>query len=460
MNAIVISAFWGILMMLGGVVFKNKYHPKYLAITGVIVLIALNLLEFFTGPLIELPVFDMLKTSSFGLHFNTIAFTATLFILLLNGKEFKELGLHVSEYFGLIFFALIGVAIATSYNTLLLLLLGIELMVVPLYFLTGINYGNLKNSEASLKFFLTGAFFSAVIIMGITLIYGGNQLGSFYINFIALGKTDVNPLIMAGMILMLVGMAFKVSAAPFHFWAPDVYDGTPSVISSFLSTIMQTAAFVAFFRLFKTTFGQIQHEWQLLIIILIVASLLIGNITSVFQQSVKRMLAYSAIAHMGFLLMGILPSTDLATEGVILYIAAYTLATLGMYGVIGRMQDYTLEGFNGLGKKAPRLAFFTTIFLLSLTGIPLTAGFLGKFYILLQVATLEGMEWLILLSVLNIVLAAVYYFRIIRAMYFRPVTDEERGDVKGIPLLIFGIIALLTVLLGIMPDILTSWIYY
>src|SRR5690606_35821202 len=197
----------------------------------------------------------MLRFDSFSLHFNTIAFACTLLLFLLNGRDFEKIGPHVSEYFCLIFFVLCGVSIASSYNTLLLLFLGIEIMSIPLYILTGIDKRNLKGNEASLKYFLMGSFSTGILLMGIALIYGGNSFGSFYIDAINAGAGELSVLMAAGMVLMMIGMSFKVSAAPFHFWAPDVYDGAPPVISSFMMTIIKIAAFIAFIRLFQSSFG-------------------------------------------------------------------------------------------------------------------------------------------------------------------------------------------------------------
>ncbi|HRP18176.1 MAG TPA: NADH-quinone oxidoreductase subunit N [Ginsengibacter sp.] len=462
MNAIIISGVWGVAMMLGGVLFRRSHTTVFIAIAGMILLLAGNLMEFFSTPLFSFDGFEMLKVSSFGLHFNTIAFFGTLLIFLLNGKDIENLGNHSAEYFSLIFFSLCGVSVATSYNTLLTLFLGIELMVVPLYFLVGSDNRNLKGIEASLKMFLTGAFFSAIILMGIALIYGGNSLGSMYITFISLGKVDVNPMIMTGMVLLLAGMAFKVSAAPFHFWAPDVYDGTPTVVSSFLSAVVQVGAFIAFYKLFSTTFGQIKPQWQTLLVTVAVLSMVIGNVTAIFQQSIKRMLAYAVIAQSGFLLLGLISFSDVGREGVVLFIGSYALGMIGMFAVISRLPDYTIDGFSGLGKLNPGVALFTTIFLLSLTGIPLTAGFLGKLYLLLGLAAGQGWGWLIILASISMAVSAVYYFRIIRAMYFR----EPVHPVEGVPEMrvsfrwLLGIIAAILILLGLVPDILTSWIYY
>src|SRR6185437_11841907 len=380
MNAIILTALWGVIMMFGGVFFKKSTTPKFWAIAGIIIVLLANLFEFFGHTFFNVDTKGMLKFDSFGLHFNTIAFICTLLLFLLNGKDFEKIGMHVSEYFCLIFFVLCGVSILSSFNTLLLLFLGIEILSIPLYILTGSDKRNLKGNEASLKYFLMGAFSTGLLLMGIALVYGGNSLGSFYIDAINLGTGTLPLLIAVGLVLLLVAMSFKVSAAPFHFWAPDVYDGAPSVVTSFMMTIAKVAAFIAFFKLFATSFGKMYYQWQTLIVVITAATLLIGNVTAVFQVSVKRMLAYSSISHAGFMMLTLFALNNSAKEGLLLYSAAYCIATIGIFAVIIKLTDYSIEGFNGLGKRQPLLALASVIFLLSLTGIPLTAGFTAKFY--------------------------------------------------------------------------------
>jgi NADH-quinone oxidoreductase subunit N len=404
----------------------------------------------------------MLKFDSFGLHFNTIAFICTLLFFLLNGKDFEKIGIHVSEYFALMFFVLCGLSVLSSFNTLLLLFLGIEILSIPLYILTGSDKRNLKGNEAALKYLLMGAFSTGILLMGIALIYGGNTLGSFYIDAINLGSGSLPVLIAAGLVLMLVGISFKVSAAPFHFWAPDVYDGAPAVVSSFMMTVVKIAAFVAFFRLFLTSFGAMQHQWQMLIVVITAATLLIGNITAVFQKSVKRMLAYSSISHAGFMMFTLFALNDTAKEGLLLYAAAYSIATIGIFAIIIKMSDYSIEGFNGLGKKQPLLALTAVIFLLSLTGIPLTAGFTAKFYVLMAAVKDGHQLWLVVLAVICAAIGAIYYFKVIQAIYFKDPVPGVNDDIHVSSSFKFLLVvtAALIILLGFLPGLLIDWIYY
>jgi NADH-quinone oxidoreductase subunit N len=303
-----------------------------------------------------------------------------------------------------------------------------------------------------------GAFSTGIMLMGIAFLYGGNSLGSFNIDMMQLGQGHLPDLIAIGLVLLVVSMSFKVSAAPFHFWTPDVYDGAPTVFTSFMATIVKVAGFIAFIRLFKTSFGIIQQQWQVLIVIITAATLVIGNLTAVFQQSVKRMLAYSSIAQAGFMMLSLFALNDEARSGLILYSAAYCLASIGLFAILVRLQDYTIEGFNGLGKRQPVLALTATVFLLSLTGIPLTAGFMAKFYMLWAALRNGHQMWLVILAVICAAISAYYYFRIIQAMYFKEPAENVNHeiDVNARFEWILIIVAGLLILLGIMPGLLTD----
>jgi NADH-quinone oxidoreductase subunit N len=267
-------------------------------------------------------------------------------------------------------------------------------------------------------------------------------------------KAAVTPLMLAGLLLLLVSIAFKVSAAPFHFWTPDVYDGAPTVFTSFMATIVKVSIFVGFVRLFDEGFGQNPAQWQIFVAIIAAATLFVGNITAVFQQSVKRMLAYSSIAQAGFMLLALLSLTGVAKDGILLYAAVYSLATIGIFAVLMRMKDYTFEGFNGLARKEPVLAATCTIFLLSLAGIPLTGGFFAKYYMLASVVSTGKWMWLVIFAVLCAAVSVYYYFRVIQAMYFK----DGDGATEAAPSMGFKgmlvLLAALVVVLGIWPNVL------
>lgn len=463
MNAIIITAVWGVLMMLGGAFIKSKSTPKYLAIIGIVLALVANCMEMNAGaPFFTIDVRDMLHFNSFNLTFLNVVFGCTLLYFLLNGRDIEKVGENVAEYFALLFFILCGIVIISTFNTLLLLFLGIEIVSIPLYILAGSDKKNLKSNEAALKYLLMGAFSTGIMLLGIAFLYGGSQTGSFYIGYIISGNAEMPAMIGAGLVLLLISMSFKVSAAPFHFWTPDVYDGSPTVFTSFMATIVKAAAFFAFVRLFENAFGSMHSQWQTLIVILIAATLLIGNVTAVFQQSVKRMLAYSSIAQAGFMLFALFALNSLAKEGLVLYAAAYSLASIGIFAVLIKMKDYTVDGFNGLAKQQPVLAVTAVVFLLSLTGIPLTAGFQSKFYMLLAAVQNGQHIWLVIFAVVCAAVSAYYYFRVIQAMFFKDGTNENslNEEVSAGFKSLLVITAVLIIVLGLFPNLLIDWLYF
>jgi NADH-quinone oxidoreductase subunit N len=467
MNAIIISAIWGIIMMFSGVFIKSKTTPKYLAIAGAILLFIVNALElnvFNATKILQINIDtkEMLHVDSYSLAFLAIVFLCTIIYFLLNATDIEKVGEHVGEYFALIFFVLCGVSILASFNTLLMLFLGIEIMSIPLYILTGSDKRNLKSNEASLKYFLMGAFSTGILLMGIAFIYGGNANGSFYIGNLQMGDGLMPPMIMVGLVFLVIALSFKVSAAPFHFWTPDVYDGAPTVFTSFMSTIVKVAGFFAFVRLFNTAFGRVQGQWQNLIVFITIATLLIGNVTAVFQQSVKRMLAYSSIAQAGFMMFAVFSLNEKANDGLIIYTAAYCLATIGIFAVLIKMKDYTIEGFNGLGKTNSLLALCATIFLLSLTGIPLTAGFQSKFFMLMGAVENGHKFWLVIVAVLFAAISAYYYFRVIQAMYFKDATENvvDEKEITTTFKVVLVITAILILAIGIYPELIVGWAHH
>src|SRR6185436_2973307 len=252
MNAIVLSAVFGVVMMFSGIFTAQRQAIRTIAIICLALLLVGNIAEQLGYNFFRFNTRNMLVFDNFGLLFNSIAFGSTLLYFFLSGRDMEKVGVNLAEYFALIFFVSCGVAIVSSFNTLLLLFLGIEIISIPLYILTGSDKRNLKSNEASLKYFLMGAFSTGLMLMGIALLYGAK--GSFFMDQIQLGTTQLTPLIAAGLLLLMFSMAFKVSAAPFHFWTPDVYDGAPTVFTSYMATIVKAAAFIGFIRLFEGSF--------------------------------------------------------------------------------------------------------------------------------------------------------------------------------------------------------------
>jgi NADH-quinone oxidoreductase subunit N len=458
MNALILSAVFGVIMMFSGILLKQKSAVRSVAITGLVLVFIANLIDMNGLTFFRINTEGMMHFDRFSLLFNAVIFLSTLIYLLLSAKDMEKTGGYYAEYFALIFFILCGVVMASSFTSLLILFLGVEIISIPLYILTGSDKKNLKSNEASLKYFLLGAFSTGLMLMGIALIYGST--GTF--STVPAPMPDGKPgaLLIAGMMLLLFSMSFKVSAAPFHFWTPDVYDGAPTVFTSFMATIVKAAVFIAFIRLFYELFGGLKPQWQIWIALITAATLFIGNITAVFQQSVKRMLAYSSIAQAGFMLLSLYAMNADAKEGLLLYTAAYSLATIGIFAVLIKMSDYTFDGFNGMAKQQPVIAATTTIFLLSLAGIPLTAGFISKFYMLKAALATGRHLWLVIFAVMMAAVSVYYYFRVIQAMYFKEGSSTGTLAVSSSFKWTLIMLAALIILLGIFPNLLLNWYYF
>ena len=459
MNLIIFSGLLGVVMMFSGLFIKNTRTITYIAIAAMAFLLFANASELHNmAGWFKVPTEGLLEPVKYGLLINEILVAAAVLYFILNGRDIEKVGKHVADYYALIFFVFAGVGIATSYTSLLMLFLGIEIISIPLYILTGADKQNLKSNEASLKYFLMGAFSTGIMLMGIALIYGAT--GSFLLSNINIPQTAVSYNLVAGLLLLLVSMAFKVSAAPFHFWTPDVYDGAPTVFTSFMATIVKVAALIGFIRLFEGSYSVLHNKWQLVIAIIIACTLLIGNVTAVFQQSVKRMLAYSSISQAGFMLFALFAFNVMARDGILLYAAGYCLATIGIFAVLIKMEDYTYDGFNGFAKKEPLLAVLLTVFILSLAGIPLTVGFFSKYYMVAAALSTGGKYlWLIVLAMLCAAISVYYYFRIIQAMYFKA-GDGQEIVVTGPFRITLIVVAVLVILLGVLPQMLLQFLYF
>lgn len=455
MNTLILAAISGVIMMFSSFMLKDRAAVRTLAHVLLIAIIAANVLELRGITFFNVNTHGMLYFDKFALLFTLIANICTLAFFVLSSRDMEKVGVNYGDYFALIFFILAGIVLSASFKSLLILFLGIEIISIPLYILTGSDKRSMKGNEASLKYFLMGSFSTGLMLMGIALIYGAK--GTFYTT-VSVASDSIPIMLIAGMMLLLFSMSFKVSAAPFHFWTPDVYDGAPTVFTSFMATVVKAAGFVAFMRLFDDSFSGIQAEWKLIVAVIVAMTLFIGNITAVFQQSVKRMLAYSSIAQAGFMMMSVYALNADAKEGLLLYSAAYSLATIGIFAVLIKMQDYSFEGFNGMAKREPLVAGTLVVFLLSLAGIPLTAGFLSKFYMLRAIME-GGSWWLVIFAVLMAAVSVYYYFRVIQAMYFK----SGEGDVIVVtPAFKITLVTLaaITIVLGLFPGILLNWLYF
>lgn len=387
-----------------------------------------------------------------------IVFIALLLVLL--GQRFlQSYEVHHPEVYALLLFSLVGGIAMLGFGNLTMLFLGLELLSIPMYVLAGSDKRNLLSNEASLKYFLMGAFASSFLLFGITLIYGAS--GTFDLvelsRYVGANTTSLPALFSAGIVLLLIAFSFKVSAAPFHFWAPDVYDGSPTMVTMFMATIVKIAAFGTFLKLFSLAFFPIAPSYALILAVLAALTMTVGNLSAIFQNSFKRMMAYSGVAHAGYLLLGLLVANKAANSAVLFYGMSYGIATITAFSVLLLVYYSTnsedSEAFKGLAKRNPLLAIAATIAMLSLAGIPPTAGFFGKYY-LFSLTIGSGYVWLAVVGILNSLISVYYYLRIVIYMYTGEDKNTEALEIPRLYSLVIGICTILAVLFGLMPSLL------
>ena len=458
MNAIITLSILALLVLYLGV-FNAKKAVLPVTLLGLVAALGLTLAEWNTN---AKPIFSgMMLFDNFAVAFSAICVAATGLILLISKAYFERISEHLSEYYAIILFALAGMLVMLSYHNLSMLFIGIEIMSVSLYILAGIKKKSAASNEASLKYFLMGAFSTGFLLFGITLLYGAT--GSFDLevikNYVLAGAlTSLSPMFYIGLLLLLVGLSFKIGAAPFHFWTPDVYEGSPSLITAFMSTVVKTAGFAAFLRIFQICFAPLHEFWLPVILVITIATLAVGNITAIYQHSFKRMLAYSGISHVGYLLFAVVALGASSSNTVFVYATAYMVSTIAAFAVFILVKEQTgsdqFEAFKGLGKSNPFLAFCLTISMLSLAGIPLTAGFIGKFMAFSQVLA----EYHIGLSIAAAVLAVMgvfYYLKVVVAMYFQP-AERKTIAVPSVFKWVLACTTIISVLIGIYPNFISN----
>lgn len=457
MNALITLSVLAILVLYLGL-YKAKNALLPVTLLGLAVSLVFTVMEWNSG---AQPIYSgMMLFDNFAVAFTSICIFSTMLILLISKDYFEHISEHVAEYYTIILFALVGILVMVSFHNLSMLFIGIEIMSVSLYILAGIRKNDFKSNEAALKYFLMGAFSTGFLLFGIALLYGAT--GSFDLaeikNYVIINPTEISPLFYSGVMLLIIGLCFKVGAAPFHFWTPDVYEGSPTLITAFMSTVVKTAGFAAFLRLFLMCFAPLHDFWMPVLLIISVVTLFIGNITALYQHSFKRMLAFSSISHVGYMLFAIVALGKDSINSVFIYATAYSIASIIAFAVLILVKRQTgsdnFDGFNGLAKKNPFIAVTLTVSMLSLAGIPLTAGFIGKF-MMFSAALSEYHVWLVVLAVINAVIGIFYYFRVIVAMYFK---NAERNAIPSSSYFNFvlGFSAVLTVVVGIYPAFLSN----
>jgi len=355
--------------------------------------------------------------------------TAGVTILLSLGYLERE-RLIAPEYYPLILLAAAGMMFLVGAEDLIVLFLGLEVMSVCVYVLAGYSRLSAASAEAGLKYFLIGAFASGFLVYGIALVYGATGTTNLSLMGAQLAGRPASVLASAGLALLLIGFAFKVAAVPFHMWAPDVYDGSPTPVTGFMATGVKAAAFVALVRVLLEAFPSAIQLWQPVIALLAITSMVVGNLVALAQRSLKRMLAYSSIAHAGYLLVGVWPGTPNGAGSVLFYLVAYSVTTLASFGFLAALgrdgeRGVTNDDLAGLAGARPAIAFGLTVCMLSLLGFPGTFGFIGKWY-LLTAAVSEGHVVLPVILVLTSVVSAGYYLPVIMTMYMKPLPSRDR----------------------------------
>lgn len=454
MKGLFIISALGILAMLAEIFkFKKLLYP--LVLIGILAAYATTFMEWNNNSHIEM-FSNMIRFDNVALAFSGVLLvTAFLWFILANDYFEHD---HVTDHFALVLFALVGAIMLTAFSNMTTLFLGIEILSIPMYVLAASRKRDLASNEAGFKYLIMGSFASGFLLFGIALIYGAT--GSFDLiairSFISQAHGELPIFFYAGVLMILVAMLFKVSAAPFHFWAPDVYEGSPTVITALMSTIVKTAAFAAFMRLFLVIFGGVNESWSMILAAVIALSLIVSNITAVSQQSVKRMLAYSSISHAAFMLMAILANQKgMASVSAILYYSlAYSIGSITaftvLYNVSKSNDNSNYEAFNGLGKRHPFMAFCMVVSMFSLAGIPITAGFFAKYFIF-SIMMATAFKWLVVLAILMSAIGVYYYFKVIIAMYFKKADTEEGLQIETSHVLLLALTTIFTLALGIVP---------
>jgi NADH-quinone oxidoreductase subunit N len=398
---------------------------------------------------------SMFALDAFSIFFKLLFIVTIAMVTLLSDAFLRQSRYSPWEYYSLMAFALCGMLFMASGIHLASIYVGLELMSLSSYILAGYFKNEQKSTEAAMKYFVLGAVSSAILLYGISLIYG--VTGTLSLTAIAdsMSTLVTNDALMFGIVLLGAGLCFKIAAVPFHMWTPDVYEGSPTPITAFLSTASKAAAFSIFARIFYVGMHHFRLDWQMVLATIAALSMIVGNLAAITQDNVKRMLAYSSIGHAGYVLLGILAVSEMGLRGVLVYSVVYVFATLGIWATVLTLaqHDYageSVEDFNGLHSRAPFWAFAMIVFLLSLGGIPPTAGFIGK-YFLFYAAVGAGYGWLAIVAVLMSAVSMFFYFRIVMAMYLR--------DGKGTPVVAAGglkivaaVCLAVTLIFGILPS--------
>jgi len=416
---------------------------------------------------------DLVIIDPYACFWKLLLYGGSGLTILLSLSYLREERIHLAEYYGFLLLSLVGMMVMVSAADLLTIYLGLELMSLALYVLAGFRRVESRSLEASAKYFVLGSFSSGILLYGISLLFG--LTGSTRLSAIAVA-TSTNglndPAMILAMALLVVGFGFKIAVVPFHMWTPDVYEGSPTSVTAFMAVASKVASFAAFMRVFLEGLGGLKPHWEGLFLALCVATLVLGNVVAIVQTNIKRMLAYSSIAHAGYALIGVVVAghpdaeTSVRTLGlssVMLYLAVYAFMTLGAFAVVAMVRKQGVEGdeiedFAGLSKRHPVAALLMLVFMVSLAGIPPTAGFIGKFY-LFMAAIKAGLTWLAIVAVVLTAISAYFYLRVVMVMYMREpqsVGPATRFSTSPAIAVVLACALAGVVLLGLFPNVLVS----
>lgn len=387
---------------------------------------------------------NLVVVDSYASFWKLLLYLVSGMTILLSIGYLKEERIDLAEFYGFIMLSLAGMMIMVSGSDLLVIYLGIELMSISLYIMAGFKRFEAKSIESSAKYFILGAFSSGLLLYGISLTFGAagsTRLVDIASAVTARGLDD--PLVLIAMMLIISGFAFKVAAVPFHMWTPDVYQGAPTTVTAFMAVASKAASFAAFLRVLLEGFGGVKPNWSGLILGMCIMTLILGNLVAIVQTNIKRMLAYSSIAHAGYALIGLVVAGWMGTEAgvasggvssIMLYLAIYSFMTLGAFAIVailrrGGLEGEELDDFTGLAKRHKGAAFLMMLFMVSLAGIPPTAGFIGKFY-LFMAAINAGLTWLAVVGLVFAAVSAFYYLRVVMVMYMREPSSEQELETR------------------------------
>jgi len=420
-----------LMTLMIGVFLKNSYVLVTSIIYGIIITLILIILNSFDN---SFKLFsDSFVSNPFTNFFKILILIGTFFILIITQNFIKETKINYFEYSLVLLLSVLGMFIMVSANDLILFYLGLELQSLSLYILASLDRDNLKSNEAGLKYFILSSLASGLLLYGCSILYGFS--GSTNFEIIRLNTNTENIGTIFAMVFILVGLAFKVSAVPFHMWTPDVYEGAPSSVTSFFAVVPKIAGVAVFIRFMQIPFSEITEQWQPILIFISLASMILGAVAAIGQSNIKRLIAYSSIGHIGFVLAGISTSTNLGYSSSIAYISVYVVMNLGMFACVFSMKRQgkyceNLNDLSGISKHHPILSISLLVILFSLAGIPPLAGFFAKFYIFIAVIE-SKMYTLAIIGLLSTVISAFYYLRIIKIIYFED-TNKSFDQTKNL----------------------------